>query len=1587
MQLFFRFLFLIGMYMGVSISHAALNGLTPFEIDADLCTFGNTAALAPVNCLDAQHGASGAGFDWEDPYAAGTTIDNLSRTIKYTGIQNTVSRSNDGGNGGCDNWFHDVAFTGGPDQNAFSGGAGASNNPWATPVIADPNNKTDFCIYYSANEVVEIPDPVAGAQFHNILYLGFAVNLDGSGTVQTLVPLFVDIFNTRSPGVLALILDVNPSNPGASQITVGEWTGSSWSGNAVTFPADQLDCAVSDDGRMFAECAIDLTAIGAIPADECVAVTLSGALSLTGGSFNSQLKDFVSVPVNTDGSQAGITNCGQLKITKELEVNGAETFDYSTQQIDGEPVRDATLADIDGDAIVDMDQNPGDFTDIVETLTSTSPDPFDEWSGVINSPDYTLTEPLPLADDWELVDMECTYYDPFVPGFVTELLTINDPAVVPPLLQNTGSEFIVWPDDITINPDGSVNVINDHTASCTITNTFTGVDFGDAPDSYSTLTASNGASHLATGGIYIGATPPDTDADGQPNANADGDDTDMDGDDEDGPLFTAQYIVTGGMACTGANGTYITLANEYCVVVSATNNTAVDAQLVGWLDYNINGVFDVNERSVALTDAAVDDGTFTTGNVPANSGTNNYVLVFTGLGNDDQNTQSPPFQSAGETFARIRITSDPASGFFSDTSPQPTGAVTDGEVEDEKVAFDILPVTISSVSSERLGGKVKFDWSTSSELFNVGFQLWGLDGKDSKWEKLHSWLVRSGSGNAVEQQSYTKTVKIPASVSELVALGISSVDSDGSEHYYGPFEVGLAYGDLASLKPIAWNHIRAEADRQMASRGYIKDRVNGYRKVVAADTKNASTGSSGDSEPVVELTVSESGVYRISAQSLLNAGVDWSDTAKRDIAIIDHQGRAVVRYINARGSGTGKLKALGSSGEIYFYAPPMDSVAGLYSRSNAYRLVLDRYRALNAQSQKKQGLSSGFSEHYLETVRVEKDTHYSLASRADDPWLDATVLSYEEKYTAYATGIPVEDDAIWSQPSRVKLSLASSSQLNPVDNDSDGQQDAEHIVVGIISSPDGFGGILSLGTAQAVGAGQWSAEFEVPANTAVSLYGNQAVVGGMFRAGKDYAFSEVHVDSVSFSYARPYVAKAGDTHLSFTAPNAGEPGYEVTVPNTGWPWIFAYNDQGSLVRLAIESQSQITGSDGSNLRVVRFASLNGAAGALSETRYWASGRNGFLSVDSLTVKSIVSESALLSQALGSNYLLIAHPAFMGADSSGIDHLSNYADVKKAQGYRVSMIDYLDIVDAFGGGQAGPHGLTNYLAQVKANGELEHILIVGGSSYDHTDKLGTGSMTFIPGHYGQSSYSKFTVSDAPYIMGANGELFATVGRWPVRSRADLKTIVNKSIDWSTADRKNGHVLLIAEHTVSGENIDFAAALDDLLQTLPGSFSSSKVYVDRIVAENPALTLSEVLALAKQQIIIQLNNSPQLVVFNGHGTTSQLSNKGLFKSSNVSQVSQSGAEIWLPLSCYVTYYESTHVNTLAHQLLFSGNAVNISGATLLSDQASNIAAGRAILDNTINAGQGIGEAVKTHKETLNNSGFNINWALLGDPTATF
>ena len=171
-----------------------------------------------------------------------------------------------------------------------------------------------------------------------------------------------------------------------------------------------------------------------------------------------------------------------------------------------------------------------------------------------------------------------------------------------------------------------------------------GADFGDAPDTYSTLISSNGPGHGVdpADDLFLGACV-DTESDGQPTAGADGDDTGVgtttDGtcvtadDDEDGVVFDTMLI-----ACDSAS-----------ITVTASAAGRLDA----WIDFDGDGTFSQPADQVFADRALAGGAESLTFPVPCDA-------------------------AARDTYARFRFSS---TGSLTFTGPAP-----DGEVEDYAVA-------------------------------------------------------------------------------------------------------------------------------------------------------------------------------------------------------------------------------------------------------------------------------------------------------------------------------------------------------------------------------------------------------------------------------------------------------------------------------------------------------------------------------------------------------------------------------------------------------------------------------------------------------------------------------------------------------------------------------------------------------------------------------------------------------------------------------------------------------------------------------------------------------------------------------------
>ncbi|SMY36350.1 Pesticidal crystal protein cry22Aa [Photobacterium malacitanum] len=187
-------------------------------------------------------------------------------------------------------------------------------------------------------------------------------------------------------------------------------------------------------------------------------------------------------------------------------------------------------------------------------------------------------------------------------------------------------------------------------------------DFGDAPDSYHTLSANNGAEHGLGSyrySLYLGSTAADADSDGFSDGVEDNPNTATDDDNVDTSGISAGNDED---AVTGMPGFFIDSTDYQVDVVCNDHDGNVDlgATVYAWVDFNHNGSFDASNNEFAQAQCNDADAT-TNGSA---------TLSFSGF---------TAAAAPATTFARLRITTQTL------TATDSAGFAIDGEVEDYAV--------------------------------------------------------------------------------------------------------------------------------------------------------------------------------------------------------------------------------------------------------------------------------------------------------------------------------------------------------------------------------------------------------------------------------------------------------------------------------------------------------------------------------------------------------------------------------------------------------------------------------------------------------------------------------------------------------------------------------------------------------------------------------------------------------------------------------------------------------------------------------------------------------------------------------------
>jgi len=244
---------------------------------------------------------------------------------------------------------------------------------------------------------------------------------------------------------------------------------------------------------------------------------------------------------------------------------------------------------------------------------------------------------------------------------------------------------------------------------------------------------------------------------------------------------------------------------------------------------------------------------------------------------------------------------------------------------------------------------VNFEWSTATESGNLGFNLYAVE--NGALVQLNAALIPSQAVDSLQRLDYAFAARTNADIFYIEDLAI-----DGSAIRRGPFLLGEQIGSRADEQPIDWAAIASEHQRADSARQarFLPD--------LAAAPASAST---------LLIKVDQSGIYRLTYEMLLDAGLDL-----RGAPLINN-GQRIPITVSGRG-------VFGPGAYIEFYGEALDT---LYTRANVYTLEVSNAAPTRIPARTAVSRAAPLTS-YTETLNVHNQKAYANYAPGQDPWYD-----------------------------------------------------------------------------------------------------------------------------------------------------------------------------------------------------------------------------------------------------------------------------------------------------------------------------------------------------------------------------------------------------------------------------------------------------------------------------------------------------------------------------------------------------------------------------------------------------------------------
>ena len=829
------------------------------------------------------------------------------------------------------------------------------------------------------------------------------------------------------------------------------------------------------------------------------------------------------------------------------------------------------------------------------------------------------------------------------------------------------------------------------------------------------------------------------------------------------------------------------------------------------------------------------------------------------------------------------------------------------DLAEEECETTGVPVTLAYVSSSQSRNELEIEWSTSSEIANVGFNVRG-ETSSGRIVQLNRELIESAVVDSVEPQHYS----FSTSRSDIRAFYLEDIDVRGLSRLHGPYEIDRSEGRRPGVQRIDWDRVHTEnrSQQQARNRGWRQQNLDPVRILVDQD-----------------------GVYRVTYSQLLDQGMDIAGIPVAHASLI-HQDNPVPFHTEARG-------VFRPGDYIEFYGTGIDS---LYTDDNVYQLHFDRRPGSRMQAEG-QNASSGDDSRdnrgsegrrpgsavtqYHETASVWRERKYSYSSLSGSPWYDTRIMAQNgpatKSFDFDVEGLKPDQPASihiqywgmtsWSDVSPDQRVVVSLNGTELIDDSFDGRTLRSHLV-------DLPVGILNEGNNQLT--------VELPGDLGVP-------------------WNIIGFDGFEVSYPRELVLRDGSLHFEGDASR-----YRVSGLNDDSALI--YRIEGD--RVTRISNYSIEGDDPYS---VTFRTQSGPA------RYFVSEPGQLLIAEvepGRAQKDITSGQA--------DYLMIAHPNFI----DGLDPLVKF---HQSQGRSVKVVDVFDIYDQYSSGVIDPKAIQSYIRATVEPMGYQHVLLVGGDTYDYKNTLNTNSISFIPSLYAATGeFVEFAPVDALFVdLDRNNVPDLPIGRLPVRTNAELDEVINKTLEYASRDYRQSAVFAADK---MDPNMSFTDVSNRFVSKVAGDWTFERAYLDWMPVSDSRSVLKDAIA-----------QGSSLTSFFGHSSYSIWTFDGLFSANDVPTVGNHGRPTAVvQYGCWNTYHIVPSYDTLGHSFMLTeqqGAAVVVGSSTWTAANSAD-RLGEKFMPRLISGEKTVGQALTQAKQDLAVTHPDLRdailgWTILGDP----